>query len=308
MTPPVVAVVVAYGSGSELPACLASLAGRVARTVVVDNAPERSAPPALRAEHSHVRWIDNDSNRGFAGAVNQGAAVSAEPFILLLNPDCILLGGVDALVDACEDRKVAGAGGLLTDRLGVPQTGFFARSLPSPWALAFEALGFNRVWERNPVNRRYRLLGLDVKRTCRVGQPAGAFLLLRRDAFHAVGGMDEGFHPVWFEDVDLCKRLGDRGFTLRYVPGAVARHGGGHAVLRMDGRARLMAWYGGMLRYAEKHYPRHVYRQVHATVTVALAARQFGCHIGGGSSGVADSYDATLRFVLEDALGRSRRS
>ncbi len=307
MALPVVAIVVAYRSGSELPACLDSLAGRVARTVVVDNAPQRSAPPELRARHPGVTWIDNDANRGFAAAVNQGVAVSGEPLVLLLNPDCELLGGVDALVRACEEPGVAGAGGRLTDRCGEPQTGFFARSFPSPWTLAFESLGFNRAWRRNPVNRRYRLLALDESRACEVDQPAGAFLLLRRDAFDAVGGMDEGFHPVWFEDVDLCKRLSDTGFTLRYVPDAVARHTGAHAVRHLAAEAKLMAWYGGMLRYAGKHYPRHVHRRVQATVSVGLALRQFVCHVGRDASAAADPYEAALRFVLGESRGRSGR-
>lgn len=305
MTPPVAAVVVAYRSAEELPACLDSLANRVARTVVVDNAADRSAPAGLRRRHPGIRWIDNDRNRGFAGGVNQGVAATSEPYVLLLNPDCELLTGVEALVDACADRAVAGAGGLLADRHGEPQVGFFARSLPSPWALALEALGVNRAWRRNPVNRRYRLLDLDPGRDTEVGQPAGAFLLLRRDAFRSVGGMDEGFHPAWFEDVDLCRRLRDAGFALRYVPGAVARHKGAHAVSQLPMGQRLRAWYRGMLRYAAKHYPRHVHRRVCIAVSVALAVRQFGCRVGGESFEAADEYGATLRFVLEGFGDRS---
>ena len=297
MTPPVVAVVVAYRSGTELPACLGSLSGRVNRIVVADNAPERSAPPALREKHPEVIWIDNDSNRGFAGAVNQGVAASTEPYILLVNPDCELLTGVEALVRACEDQSVAGAGGRLEDRRGAVQKGFFARSLPSPWVLAFEALGVNRAWKRNPFNRHYRLLELDPDRACEVDQPAGAFLLLRREAFRAVGGMDEAFHPVWFEDVDLCKRFRDRGFRLRYVPTAVARHGGAHAVRQMPADARLRAWYGGMLRYSEKHFPRHVHRRVCSAVFLGLAMRQFSCFVRSETRTGADAYEAMLRIV-----------
>ena len=305
MTPPIVAVVIAYRSAEELPACLDSLVGKVARVVVIDNAQERSATPELRARHPAILWIENDENRGFAGAVNQGVAATTEPYILLLNPDCELLTGVDALVGACESAAVAGAGGLLADCHGAPQVGFLARSLPSPWALALEALGANRAWPRNPVNRRYRLLDMDPARGRDVEQPAGAFLLLRRDAFCLVGGMDERFHPVWFEDVDLCKRFRNAGFTLRYVPAAVARHKGGHAVRRLSAGTRLNAWYLGMLRYAEKHYPSHVQRRLSRAVSLGLAMRQFGCLVSSRSPEVADAYGATLRFVLDAYPGRS---
>ncbi len=305
MTCPVAAIVVAYESIEELPACLAALEGRVSQAVVVDNAPSRSATPQLRERHSWAVWIDNAGNRGFAGAVNQGVVVTSEPYVLLLNPDCELLTGLDALVEACQRDGVAGAGGLLTHPGGTPQLGFNARSLPTPWALVFEVLGINRIWKRNPVNRRYRLLDLEPGRECEVQQPAGAFLMLRRDALQAVGGLDERFHPVWFEDVDLCRRFRDAGFALLYVPRAVARHAGGHAVGRLPVQARMKAWYGGLLRYAEKHYPRGIFRCVRFAVLVGLVLRQRYCTVRGGPSATADAYRATYRFVR---IGFPRRA
>lgn len=297
MIPPVAAVVVAYKSTDELPICLSALQGRVSEAVVVDNDPERSSSPYLRGLYSWVSWIDNPTNRGFAGAVNQGILATSAPYILLLNPDCELLTGLEDLVDACRQPGVAGAGGRLVDPDGTPQVGFNARSLPTPWALVFEVLGINRIWETNPVNRRYRLLGLDPRRKSEVGQPAGAFLMCRRDALQAVGGLDEGFRPVWFEDVDLCRRLQGVGLALLYVPGSVARHTGGHAVRKLPERVRLGAWYGGLLRYAEKHYPRGRFRCVRHAVMVGLALRKLYRLVGGESSSTADAYGATLRFV-----------
>ena len=76
-----------------------------------------------------MTWIDNQENCGFAGAVNQGVAATSAPFVLLLNPDCQLLSRVEGLVEACRPPDVAGAGGLLVNMDGSPQTGFFARSL-----------------------------------------------------------------------------------------------------------------------------------------------------------------------------------
>lgn len=308
MIPPVAAVVVAYESTDELPICLSALQSRVSEAVVVDNAAERSSSPSLRGLYSWAAWIDNPTNRGFAAAVNQGIRATSAPYVLLLNPDCELLTSLEDLVDACRHPGVAGAGGRLTNPDGTPQIGFHARSLPTPWALVFEVLGINRIWRTNPVNRRYRLLGLDPRRTSEVEQPAAAFLMFRRDALKAVGGLDEDFGPVWFEDVDLCRRLRVAGFELRYVPGAVARHTGGHSVRRLPERVRLEAWYGGLLRYAEKHYPRGTFRCVRLAVMVGLALRKFHCLIGGESSSTADAYGATLRFVRSSYPRRSGAS
>lgn len=296
----VAAVVVAYASNAELPRCLESLEGRVEEAVVIDNCPDVPVPAGLRAAHSWVRWLDNSANRGFAAGVNQGIAATSAPFVLLLNPDCELLTGVDGLVEACRPAQVAGAGGLLVNPDGSPQAGFMARSFPTAWTLAFEVLGLNRVWQGNPVNRRFRLCGLDPAAELRVDQPAGAFLMLKRQALEAVGGLDEGFHPVWFEDVDLCRRLYDAGFTLLYTPRASARHVGAHAVEKLPMPSRLNAWYGGLLRYAEKHFSHRAHSPVRAAVLLGLALRRAYCVAGGGSSADARAYGSLFRLVRRE--------
>lgn len=300
MSLPVAAVVVSYESGAQLPACLAALSGEVAEAVVVDNGSRRPAPPALRRRHPEVRWIDNPDNRGFAAAANQGAAATAAEHILLLNPDCELLTGLEALVNDCRREGVAGAGGLLVSADGSPQTGFCCRRLPTPRSLAFEALGVNRAWPSNPVNRRYRMLGLDPGSAREVEQPAGAFLLLRRDAFEQVGGLDEGFRPLWFEDVDLCRRLLDAGYRLRFNPAAAARHAGGHSVGALSPEGRQRAWYGGMLRYAGKHFPPRAHRRVRGAALAGLLLRGLYCLAGGGSFSDARACWAACRSVLRD--------
>lgn len=297
MTHPVAAVLVAHRSGSHLAGCLAALDGKVEQAVVIENTPGEAPDPDLQDRFPWVEWIDNDSNRGFAAAANQGISATSAPNILLLNPDCELRSGLAELVAECDAAGVAGAGGLLVGSDGSPQVGFFARSLPTPTALIFEVLGLNRAWRRNPVNRRYRLLDMRLDVACDVQQPAGALLLLRRDALAAVGGLDERFHPVWFEDVDLCKRLCDAGFRLRYSPAAVGRHAGGHAVATLPLQARLLAWYGGLLRYAEKHFSVGWFRCVRCAVLVGLVSRTLFLLVRAGSSQAARAYWNSARLV-----------
>jgi GT2 family glycosyltransferase len=124
------------------------------------------------------------------------------------------------------------------------------------------ALVMNRVWPSNPVNRRYRCLDLDLSKGGEVEQPAGAFLMIRRDVWQSLNGFDEGFHPVWFEDVDLCRRIRDRGFSLYYIPEAVAKHTGGHSITTLPLEIRLNYWYRGLLRYSAKHFRPFAFRAV----------------------------------------------
>jgi hypothetical protein len=78
--------------------------------------------------------------------------------------------------------------------------------------------------------------------------------MIRRSAWEAVGGFDEQFHPVWFEDVDFCKRLHTAGYRLRYIPTAIASHMGGHAVNNVAWESRQLYWYGSLLKYSAKHF------------------------------------------------------
>ncbi len=108
-------------------------------------------------------------------------------------------------------------------------------------------LGLNRLWPGNPVNRRYRCLDLDLEAAADVEQPAGAFLLIRRDAWQALGGFDEGFHPIWFEDVDFLKRARDAGY--RRALRSVARWRGTSGGTRWGSFAGSRGKFTGMLAF-----------------------------------------------------------
>ena len=87
------------------------------------------------------------------------------------------------------------------------------------------------------------------ERLLTVSQPDRAW-----DAWEALGGFDEAFRPLWFEDVDFCRRLRNMEFSVRYEPGAVALHRGGHSIRKLGGECRNIYWYASLLMYASKHY------------------------------------------------------
>ncbi len=247
------AVIVTYNSGAEIGSCLDAALTHVAEVAVVDNGSTDGTLEEVR-KRPQVKLIVNPQNRGFAAAVNQGCFLLSTRLVLLLNPDAELLTGVESLAEACGRPEVGAAAGKLVDIAGKPQTGFMVRRLPTPLALSFEVLGLNRIWPGNPVNRRYRELDADPEQARDVEQPAGAFLMVRRDVWLSAGRLDERFHPLWFEDVDFCKRLHDKGLRVYYEPAAVARHSGGHSVGRISRESRVIYWYASLLRYSAKHF------------------------------------------------------
>ena len=147
------------------------------------------------------------------------------------------------------------------------------RQLPTPAALILEALLLNRIWPDNPVNRRYRGLALDYSTRMAVEQPAGAFLMVRRAVWRELGGFDEGFFPLWFEDVDFCRRVADRGYHLYYVPEAVAKHTGAHSIRQLTVEMRRVYWYCSLLRYSAKHFRPGAFRVVCLAVVTGSLLR-----------------------------------
>ncbi len=244
-----------YNSEDVVQSCLEACLD-IDEIVVVDNA---SADRTVeRARASGVRVIDNAQNLGFAAAVNQGFRATDSELVLVMNPDVRISSSLGPLAKAAMEYGVAG--GRLTDDQGRTQLGFTIRRFPTPMVLALELLGLNRLWKINPWNVKYRYLDRDLEKGGPADQPAGAFLMVRRDVWERLEGMDESFWPIWFEDVDFCQRAATAGFTIQYVPASTAVHSGGHSIKKIDGSSRQLYWYDSLLRYAGKHFRPGEYR------------------------------------------------
>lgn len=263
-------VVVTYNSAEVIGQCLDSCLGLP--IVVVDNASSDATRDLVR-QRPFVSQISNVSNRGFAAAVNQGVAALDTELVLLLNPDAELVTPIDPLVEACAREGTGAAGGRLVDETGKVQSGFTLRRFPTPVALTFEVLGINRMFPGNRVNQRYRCLDMDLDQPAEADQPAGAFLMFRREVWQRLGGFDTQFHPLWFEDVDFCKRARDFGLKILYVPQVIARHRGGHSIAELDWGCRQVYWYVSLLKYASKHFRPYAYRGVSAAVVLGSIVR-----------------------------------
>jgi N-acetylglucosaminyl-diphospho-decaprenol L-rhamnosyltransferase len=272
MTPPLAILIVTHNSAMQITPCVQAAVRANAEVVVIDNASSDSTVCLANAIEG-VRVLANNTNQGFAAAVNQGVAATSAPFILLLNPDTILVDDPAPLLAAFEQPDVGAAAGRLLDDEGGVQVGMVFRRLPTPAALAAEVLGVNRLWPGNPINRRYRCLQARYDAPGDVEQPAGAFFMFRRAVWLALSGFDESFYPVWFEDVDFCCRILKLGSRIRYVPEVSARHSGAHSVSRVPRVWRQLYWYSNLLRYASKHFRPGAFRGVCVALAVGALVR-----------------------------------
>jgi hypothetical protein len=287
-------VVVTYNSEQVIGSCLESCRGYP--VIVVDNASVDGTLSEVR-RFPHTRVIANSANLGFAAAVNQGVRDCGTEFILLLNPDVTLLTDISALEARFDEKRVGAGTGQLVGEDGRPQEGFGIRGFPTPVTLVFEVLGLNRIFPWNPVNRRYRKIVGNLDGPCEVDQPAGAFLLFRKRLWETLGGFDESFYPVWFEDVDFCKRAKEAGYKLVYEPSVRARHRGGHSVRALPGECRELYWYVSLLRYASKHFRPLGFRLVSAAVVAGAVPRAAIGIVAGGGAAMAATYCRVMRFA-----------
>jgi GT2 family glycosyltransferase len=297
-------VIVTHQSATQIGGCLDALRGIPdVQVVVVDNASTDGTRDEVLSRG--VTLLANSSNVGFGAAVNQGIRATTAPLLLLLNPDAHLEGGLDALAGEFDDPRIGAAGGLLIGADGMPQRGFMARNLPSPATLAYEVLGLNSLWPSNPVNWHYRCFGMDPVTPAFVEQPAGAFLMFPRRIWENVGGFDEHYWPIWFEDVDFCWRLKQSGLLVRYNPAAVAKHAGAHSAGALPLAIRERYWYGSLLEYAARHYRPFAYWSVCAATVVGSALRGLRGFPRDGFKALS-VYGAVCRLAL-GRMFRSRR-
>ncbi len=231
--------VVSWNTRELLVQCLRSLAPEVdagrADVFVVDNGSSDGTPGAVREVAPWARLLEPGTNLGFGRAVNLVARESDSQWLACANADVALdPGALEALLAAGRDSRV----GCVAPRLLLPDGSVQHSVYPFPtipFAVAFN-LGLYRL--SRGLSDRLCLEGYwDSGRSRAVPWAIGAFLLLRRQAFDAVGGFDER-RFMYAEDLDLGWRLHDAGWQTRYEPRATARHraGASTAVAFGDGR------------------------------------------------------------------------
>ncbi len=238
-------VIVNYNTGPLLQSLLSQLQKlSVQKTVVVDNASSDQSMAGL-ADSETLHCIINQKNRGFAHACNQGVAQTDTPLVLILNPDCDLSeNALTQLIDVMTSQPDAGlCAPLVYDAQGQEQSGS-RRHLPTPWRILQAYMG-----KKAALDLRSQAIP---EQATALPAVSGACMLIRRSAWDAVKGMDDGFF-LHFEDLDLMARMQQQSWGVWLQPRARVKHLGGHSSQR---QAIRVSWYKhiSLLRYLTKHH------------------------------------------------------
>ncbi len=221
--------------------------------LVVDNRSSDGTAVSVKTDFPEVSLIQNDRNRGFAAACNQAIRSSGGRYLLLLNPDTLVpAGSLEEMVRFLDQHPGAGgAGPKLINPDGSLQPS--VRGFPTTAAAfrQFTILGDLGLFGR--ARSVYLQTNFDYQHPAVVDQPMGAALFLRRQALEEVGMLDEGFF-LYFEEVDLCRRLSRAGWTVWYNPAAEIVHRGGEST-RQEGGRSLLYFFQSQFRYFAKTAP-----------------------------------------------------
>mgnify|MGYP001818140133 FL=1 len=224
-------VVVDYRNPELLGRCLSRVFAAdpaPADVIVVDVDPleELVLPESVVAvsDGPRLRVATTSDNPGYAAACNRGAEGANTEWVLFMNSDVMLEPGtLGAVIDEVERDSTVG---IATCRLDLPHGGIdhaCHRGIPSPFDSLWYKARLDRLFPRSRRFGRYRMTWLDPGTVHDIEACSGAFLLIRREALEAVGGWDERY---WFyaEDLDLCLRVAQAGWRVRYVGTATAVH------------------------------------------------------------------------------------
>jgi GT2 family glycosyltransferase len=338
VTREITVICVSWGDAQDVLEAVESLAQARARMregpihvslAVVDNG-GRGAP---RLEEVRSLWpgaslFVNPSNRGLGPASNQAAEAAEGDFLLFVNPDTRAEGDPftpiarafesDAGIVAVAPRLIEMNGAAPADgplSLAPPgredQATFQLRRLPTLSTDARELLLIDHLAPNNAGRRRSRYADADRSTSFPVEQAAAAALAVRRSVFRRVGGYDEAFVPAWYEDVDLCQRLGREG-EIRYLPEARFRHRGGESASRLGYDRFLPIFYRNALRYRQRCYgrlARAAYRVLLASgMLLRLVLLPLRSDVPRPRGEAARAYLRVLAFAVELAPLDSRLS
>ena len=257
--------------GQAIRSCLAE--GITEQQVtVVDNASSDGTVQLVRSDFPAVRLLEMGSNLGFAAATNRGARAAGGELLLLLNPDAELgPGSVAVMLGALRQDARRGA---ISPRLVRPDGRLdhaCRRSFPTPSVALFRLVGLSRLRSGSARLGAYNLTHIPVDRAMEVDSGSGACLLIRRQLWDLVGGMDEGYF-MYGEDLELCWQLRELGCTVWYEPAAMVVHRKGRSSEQVA-LPMLVHFHKSMWRFYRLHYMRGWDSLLAPLVAVGIAGR-----------------------------------
>ncbi len=288
MPPDVSVIIVTYNSEKDIRGCLESVfkeCDHVSQQVIVldNNSSDRTAA-IVREEFPKVKLLIPDSNLGFAGGNNEAARHADGEFLLLLNPDTVILRhAIDHVVDFARAHPGHGLYGGRTLKVDGSLEPSSCWGLPGLWSLAMFATGLSTLFRHHWVFDPESLGSWKRDSVREVGVITGCFLLTKNEFWKQLGGFDERFF-MYGEDTDLSLRCHRAGCRPIICPDAELIHAIGRSSAQPIHKAVLL--YAGKAEYIRRRWSGPLQALALALLATGVRLRAFGVHASralGGS-------------------------
>jgi GT2 family glycosyltransferase len=250
-------IVVTWNSEDEIPACINSVIAdskeiNVELIVIDNNSSDNSFAIINKINYPKIQTVKNPDNLGYTKAVNLGILLSTGKYILLLNPDTILhKDSIKIMFDFMESNSKYGAcAPLMKNPDGSVQ--YSVRNFPTYWRMFTEFSLLAYILPGTKLFGSWKAKYMDYSTEQDIEQPMAAAFMLRRSLLDNIGNMDERF-SMFFNDVDLCKRIYDAGFKIRLLPSSIVTHEHGSSI-KKDRARMIKVWNEDCAKYFEKHF------------------------------------------------------
>jgi len=220
--------------------------------IVVDNASDDGSIEMVRRRFTAVHLIASKTNVGFARANNLGLKRARGKYLLLINPDTIVQENTLRVMVKffAENPDVGLAGCKILNPDGSFQLAC-RRSFPRPWVALTKMVGLSALFPKSRLFGKYNLTYLNPDETYEIDAVSGSFMMVRREAYEQVGGLDEDFF-MYGEDLDWCYRIQQAGWKNYYVHTTQIIHYKGESTKRSD-LNEIRTFYQAMHLFVQKH-------------------------------------------------------
>lgn len=214
--------------------------------IIVVNNDEKENVEEIKKELPNIKIVDHKKNIGFGAANNLGVKIAESRYLFFLNPDCeIISDNIRKVIDEFESYKNIGIVGsqLLGDGGNVQK-----------WSAGAEISLFNILKNNLGVSKSQKIW--QSRNLIEADWVAGTAMFIKKELFEKIGGFDGQFF-MYFEDVDLCKRIKKTGKKVIYLPAFQVLHKSGRSY--RDKKIQKKHYYDSQEYYFKKNRPKIEY-------------------------------------------------
>jgi len=236
-------LIVNFASASYLENCIASIYCKFSdflswEVIIINN--DKEDISKLSLDFSNIKILNSSGNTGFGSGINMGAKEACGEFLLTLNPDTEIISEniKNVLDEFSKDDKIGIISGKIISKKGVVE----------PWSAGKELTFFDLILNNAGFSRSRNIWNSPKKIEC--DWTTGTALFIKKDLFDKLGGFDENFF-MYFEDMDLCKRMRNLGKKVVFFPEFEIYHSSGQSYV--DKTLQKKHYYDSMEYYFKKY-------------------------------------------------------